>query len=89
MTIKAVIQNGRIEPLEPLPKDWLEGQEVVVESEVPQTAREIDQWSSELEAAAARVPAADHKRFMEALDEIERESKEAMRTNFCHLGSDR
>lgn len=35
MTIKAVIQNGRIEPLEPLPKDWLEGQEVVVESEVP------------------------------------------------------
>jgi len=79
MTIKAVIQNGRIEPLEPLPTDWLEGQEVVVESEVPQTASEIDQWSSDLEAAAARLPLEDHQRFIEALDEIERESKEAMR----------
>lgn len=79
MTIKAVIQNGRIEPLEPLPPDWHEGQEVLIESEAPQTASEIAQWSEDLEAATARVPAGDHQRFMEALDEIERESKDAIR----------
>lgn len=79
MTIKAVIQNGRIEPLEPLPPDWQEGQEVIIESEAPEPASEIAKWSDDLEAAAARLPAAEHQRFIEALDEIERGSKDAMR----------
>ena len=31
MTIKAVLRHGVIEPVEPLPTGWVEGQELVVE----------------------------------------------------------
>ena len=31
MTIKAVLRHGVIQPIEPLPPDWADGQELVVE----------------------------------------------------------
>ena len=80
MTIKAVLRQGVIQPVEPLPPDWREGQELVVEEPKPETANEeINQWARDLDAAAAQIPAEEHDRFLAALDEIERESKEAVR----------
>jgi len=76
MTIKAILRDGHIQPLEPLPSAWSDGQELVVEepdSVVAQT--QLDQWEKELEAAAAQIPAEEHDRFGRALAENERESK--------------
>ena len=80
MTIKAILRDGQIQPLEPLPLDWVDGQELQIEppdSDGPQA--EIRAWEMDLEAAAARLPAEDHDRFQRALGEIEHESKEAVR----------
>lgn len=80
MTIKAVLRHGVIEPVEPLPPDWREGQELVVEEPKADRAdAEINQWAQEMDAATAQIPAEEHERFLSALDEIERESKDAVR----------
>jgi hypothetical protein len=80
MTIKAILRDGRIQPLEPLPPDWAEGQELVIEEpDVVETAEEIEQWAKELEASTARIPLEEHERLERALEEIERESKDAVR----------
>jgi len=80
MTIKAVIQNGRIEPIEPLPSEWREGQELIIEQPDGNAgAAKLDQWAKDLDEAAARVPAGEHERFRKALEEIERESKNVVR----------
>lgn len=80
MTIKAVLRDGRIQPLEPIPPDWTEGQELVIEEpDLDETAAEIQQWAEELEASTARIPADEHERLERALDEIKQESKDAVR----------
>jgi hypothetical protein len=72
MTIKAILRDGQIQPLEPLPSGWSEGQELVVEEpELSPTETEIEQWSNDIEAAAARIPAEEHERFRLAISEIE------------------
>jgi hypothetical protein len=80
MTIKAILRDGRIQPTEPLPPDWAEGQELVVEEpETAPSAAEIEQWAKELEESTAKIPAEEHEQFLRALEEIERESKDAVR----------
>ena len=80
MTIGAILRDGVIRPVEPLPPGWLDGQEMVVEEpQADRAAAEIAQWAQELDAATAQIPAQEHERFLRALDEIERESKEAVR----------
>lgn len=80
MTIRAVIQNGRIQPVEPLPAEWLEGQELIIEQPEPGMAgAQANQWAKDLEEAAAGFPAEEHARFRDALNEIERESKNTVR----------
>ena len=80
MTIRAVLRQGVIQPVEPLPPDWADGQELVVEEPKPDNGSEaIQQWASELESAAAQIPAEEHDRFLTALDEIEQASKESVR----------
>ena len=80
MTIKAVLRHGVIQPVEPLPSDWAEGQELLVEEpKTTQPNAEISQWAQEMDAATAQIPAAEHERFLTALEEIERESKDAIR----------
>lgn len=80
MTIKAVLRNGRIEPLERLPAKWADGQELIIElAAVARVEPPVDQWAMDLEAAARRAPAAERDRFSHALDEILRNSKSAFR----------
>jgi hypothetical protein len=80
MTIRAVLRDGVIQPVEPLPPDWTNGQELIVEEPKRDPAdEEINQWARDLDAAAARIPAEEHERFLEALEHIERESKDAVR----------
>ena len=80
MTIRAVLRQGVIQPVEPLPPGWADGQELVVEEPKPDNGGEaIQQWGSELDAATTQIPAEEHDRFLTALDEIEQESKESIR----------
>jgi len=44
--------------------------------EPPVDPEEIAAWSREIEEAAARIPQEEHERFLAALDEVERESKD-------------
>ena len=79
MTIRAILRHGIIQPVEPLPRSWAEGQELVIEEPNGERGEaEIGQWAAELEAAAAQIPAEEHELFLQALDDIERESKEAI-----------
>ena len=41
--------------------------------------KELDEWGQELDAATAQIPPQDHERFQQALVELEKESKEAVR----------
>jgi hypothetical protein len=76
MTIKAVVRDGLIQIIEPLPRDWTEGQELLVhEPSSDGTEELIDQWAKEMDAATAQIPASEHERFLRALAEIEWESK--------------
>lgn len=80
MTIKAVLRHGIIQPVEPLPSDWAEGQELLVEEpKRNQSNAEISQWAHEMDDAIAQIPAEEHERFLAALEDIERESKESVR----------
>lgn len=47
----------------------------------------INQWTKELDQATAQIPTEEHDRFLHALDEIERASKDAVRREWaCHDG---
>ncbi|MGA2231931.1 MAG: hypothetical protein ABSH22_13625 [Tepidisphaeraceae bacterium] len=71
MTIKAVLRDGRIQPLEPLPPDWSDGQELVVEEpDLSATESRIDEWERDLAAATAQLPVEEHDRFRQALNDI-------------------
>lgn len=73
--IRAIYRDGAIQPLDELPVTWRDGQELVVAEHVGAELREtIEQWTAEMDAAAA-LEDEDHDRFMKALEEVERESK--------------
>jgi hypothetical protein len=76
---KAILKNGLIHPLEPLPTDWAEGQELVVEAVPVDHAERADRWYRELEEAVAEIDPEDERRRHEALEALHREAKERAR----------
>ena len=73
MTIQAILRDGRIQPLEPIPPGWTEGHELVIEEpDLIGTVAEVGQWARELEASTARIPAEEHELLERALEEIVR-----------------
>jgi len=80
MTIRAIVQNGRIQPLGPLPANWGDGKELVVEDPSDSAVESgTTDWEKEMDLAAAKIPSEEHERFLKALEIGERESKEAVR----------
>lgn len=79
-TIRAVLKNGAIQPLEELPAGWHDGQSLSVEDEETDVdAEAVAAWAREIDAAAAQIPDSEHRRLMEALAVQKREAKEYMR----------
>ena len=78
---KAILERGMIRPIEPLPPDWRDGQELSVEKAEPteRPADEIDRDFAELSALCAQGNPDDDLQLAQALDEARRVSKEAMR----------
>lgn len=77
--VKAVLQSGVIHPLSPLPEDWHEGQELLVQEAGPAGPEDWDAWEQEMEALAAKIPPEDHLRVEAALATADREAKEFVR----------
>jgi hypothetical protein len=77
--IRAVLKNGKIRPLQKLPRNWRDGQELTVESNEPSDDPEdIERWYAERQKSRG-IPAADHRRLQKALAEQDRIAKEQMR----------
>ena len=77
--IRAVYRKGKIQPVDAVPDDWADGQELVVEAEVDSMARNDDGWLAELNAAAAKIPERVHAEIAGALARQVAESKEQVR----------
>jgi hypothetical protein len=77
--IRAVVKQGVIQPLEPLPAEWKDGQEVVVDDlkePSPIETEDIDAWSEELKALTAGLNDPEEwKQIEAALAEADRQSK--------------
>ena len=81
---RAVLKNGLIYPLEPLPVEWQEGQEVCVEKVEPSLEREpseaeIDGDFADLATLCASGDTVDDERLDRALEEAKRLAKEQVR----------
>jgi len=90
--IRAVYRDGRIQPLDGIPAEWREGDELVVEAVGDEAPMEsFDDWAAELKAATEGISDEDHEQFMAALGQVERESKELGRREserLAHLFDD-
>jgi hypothetical protein len=85
---RAILKNGVIQPLEPLPAEWQEGLELRVEpldeTDVREpTPEEIDRDFRVLEEMCAQGNDEDDERMMQAMAESKRVAKEWMRR---HMG---
>jgi hypothetical protein len=77
---KAIVRNGEIRLLEPLPPDWREGTELRVELLNPSVdASATDRWMDEVEALAAQQDPRDDAIIDEAIAAIRQEAKELAR----------
>jgi hypothetical protein len=79
--LKAVVQNGSIVPLEPLPADWRNGTELSVEQAQDESATpdEIDRWFEELERLCANADPEDAARIDAAVREADKLAKAHVR----------
>ena len=81
--IRAIVRNGRLEPLEPLPRNWNEGTELSIEMAMPSdssvAATHWQQMFDEMEAHAAQVSPEDMSELKAMLDENDRQQKEIVR----------
>ncbi len=70
--IRAVFKSGMNQPLETVPDEWKDGQELIVDALVgTELSQTLQMW-----AAVIQAEDDDHDRFMMALAQEERESKE-------------
>jgi hypothetical protein len=47
--IRAIVQNGQIHPLDPLPADWTEGRQVIIEDADSTPTDDLEAWYRELQ----------------------------------------
>ncbi len=78
--VKAVLRQGTIEPLSPLPTTWADGQELVIAEARAEIADEsLAAWSREIDELAAQIPEDDFDRIDQALARADREAKDQVR----------
>ena len=73
---KAVLKNGAICPLEPLPPEWTEGQALRVEATAEDDEDEdLDVWYHELQALVAQNDPTDLARVEQAIQAANEQAK--------------
>jgi hypothetical protein len=74
MMLKAILQQGAIVPLEPVPAEWEEG--TTLEVEKADTAPvNIDVWAGLMDRLCADSPFAEEEKMQSAIDEQRRQAK--------------
>ena len=80
---RAILKNGVIVPVEPLPAEWGEGTELVVQEpgpeEKPDDDQSLQEWYQELNAMCSQNDPEEMASLRADLDEHRREAKEWMR----------
>lgn len=78
---RAVLKNGVIYPVDPLPPEWIDGKELWIEEshEPDANLQGEDHWLDELDAMVAENDPEDFKKLEEALRVADQEAKEWMR----------
>jgi hypothetical protein len=76
--MRAVYRDGKIEPVDAIPSDWREGDELVINA-LPSATESLEDWVAELNAASADITDEDHERFMAAIAEHRADAKKWMR----------
>ena len=77
---KAVLKNGVILPLEPLPPEWADGRELSVESATEHDEEEgFDAWFHELQTLVAQNDVTDLVRVDQAIKDADEQAKALVR----------
>jgi hypothetical protein len=78
--IRAVVQNGVIRPVDPIPPDWLEGHQVIVEDADSGSIDDLESWYLELQKLGpAKYEPGELERVQAVLNEADEEAKAAVR----------
>jgi hypothetical protein len=73
---RAVLRNGVVVPVEPLPADWTDGKELLIEEASGQDdSEELKKWIQEVEAAASEIDPKEWQQLQASLDEMHDEAK--------------
>jgi hypothetical protein len=72
--LKAVLQEGVIVPLEPLPLDWEDGAALEV-AKANSPSLDIDAWANSMNQLCADSPAEDEERMRRAIEEHRQQAK--------------
>jgi len=77
---RAVLKNGSIVPLDPLPEEWVEGTELEVEQAKPgQAAQSLEDWYRELDQMCSENSPEDIDRLDAALKCADVHARQAVR----------
>ena len=63
--IRAVYRDGKIQPLDGIPTEWREGDELIVDALVAEeTPESFEEWMADFNEAAAGINDEEHDRFI-------------------------
>ncbi len=78
--IRAIVQNGLIHPLDPMPAEWVEGHAVVVEDAESAPIEDLEDWYRELQRLGpADYEAGEWERVQAVMIEADDQAKAAVR----------
>jgi hypothetical protein len=79
-TIRAIIENGQIHPVHPLPAEWTEGRQVIVEdAESAPPSDDLEEWYRELqELGPGQFEPGEWERVQATLAEADEMAKAAV-----------
>jgi hypothetical protein len=78
--IRAIVQNGLIHPLDPIPPDWVEGHQVIVEDASSAPIEDLEGWYRELlKLGPAEYEPGEWARVQAILIEADEQAKAVVR----------
>lgn len=78
--LKAILRQGAIVPLEPVPPDWAEGAQLEIDiAEAPSLTFDIDEWACTMETLCADSSANDEQVMRQAIERHREEAKDQAR----------
>lgn len=79
--IRATVENGTLVLKQPLPPDWSDGRELIVQEAEPLDGEDFEEWRREVEEAIAEIPddPDDRRVIQQILDEADAIAKDHVR----------